>query len=55
MNTATMIPAMLAPRSMPEPKAFLHELQLCLTDANWFQTLMRDNEELRTCWWAGQH
>lgn len=53
-DTASMIPAVLAPRAMPEPKAFLNEIQKCLTDASWFQTMMRDNEELRTCWWSGQ-
>jgi len=54
MNDASSIPAVLAPRAMPDPKAFLNEIRQSVHDANWFQQLMRENEEQRTCWWAGQ-
>jgi hypothetical protein len=54
MTDASSIPAVLAPRAMPDPKAFLNEIQQSVHHANWFQQLMRENEEQRTCWWAGQ-
>lgn len=48
------IPAVLAPRKLPDAKAFLAEVRQAALDASWFQQTMRANEELRTCWWAGQ-
>lgn len=48
------IPAVLAPRAMPDAKPFLDEVNKCLTDASWFQSRMRENEDMRTCWWANQ-
>jgi len=49
-----LIPALMAPRKMPDPKVFLAEVRQSVTDAGWFQSLMRDAEELRTCYWPGQ-
>lgn len=48
------LPAILAPREMPDPKQLLADLRDSVVNANWFQTQMRENEDLRVCWWAGQ-
>lgn len=48
------LPPLLAPRQMPDPKVLLADLRDSVVNANWFQQQMRENEELRVCWWPGQ-
>lgn len=48
------MPAVLAPRELPDPKVVLADLRQSIVGATWFQQQMRENEELRVCYWAGQ-
>jgi hypothetical protein len=53
-NDKDSLPTILAPRELPEPKYLLADLREGIVSASWFQVQMRDNEDLRVCWWNGQ-
>ena len=53
-NDKDTLPALLAPRQMPDPKVLLADLRDSVTNASWYQQQMRENEDLRVCWWPGQ-
>lgn len=54
LNDKDSLPAILAPRELPDAKVLLADLRESIVNANWFQAQMRDNEDLRVCWWPGQ-